>query len=56
MVTDSEMEQQIGDKEETEAIMDTEREIVEEDAQGDQPDLSLIHILTTGVDRGPVAR
>ena len=38
VVTDSEMEQQTGDKEETEAIMDTEKEIVEEDA------LSLIHI------------
>ena len=36
--TDSEMEQPMGDKEETEAIMNTEKEIVEEDAQGDQPD------------------
>ena len=35
--TDSEMEQTVGDKEETEAII-TEKEIVEEDAQGDQPD------------------
>ena len=40
VVPDSETEQQIGDKEETEAILDTEREIVEEDAQGDQPDKS----------------
>ena len=32
------MEQPAGDKEETEAIMSTEMEIVEEDAQGDQPD------------------
>ena len=36
--TDSEMEQPVGDKEETEAIMSMEKEIVEEDAQGDQPD------------------
>ena len=35
--TDSEREQPMGDKEETEAII-TEKEIVEEDAQGDQPD------------------
>ena len=36
--TDSEMEQLMGDKEETEVITDTDKEIVEEDAQGDQPD------------------
>ena len=36
--TDSEMEQPMGDKEETEAIMNTEKEIVEEDAQGDKPE------------------
>ena len=37
---DSEMEQPTGDKEETEVVMDTEKERVEEDAQGDQPDNS----------------
>ena len=35
--TDSEIEQTMGDKEEIEAII-TEKEIVEEDAQGNQPD------------------
>ena len=40
LVTDSEMDQQTGDKEETEVITDTDKEIVEEDAQGDQPDKS----------------
>ena len=53
VVTDSEMEQQTGDIEETEIITDKEKEVVEEEAQGDQPDkagargglnLSLIHI------------
>ena len=38
IVTDSEMEQPVGDKEETEAIMSTEKEIVEEDAQAFRPD------------------
>ena len=36
--TDSEMEQPMGDKEETEVIMNTEKEIVKLDTQGDQPD------------------
>jgi hypothetical protein len=38
LVTDSEMEQLTSDKEETEIVMDPETEIIEEDAQGDQPD------------------
>ena len=38
IVTDSEMEQPTSDKKETEVVTDREKEIVEEDAQGDQPD------------------
>ena len=34
------MDQQTGDKEETEVVRDPETEIIEEDAQGDQPDKS----------------
>ena len=41
-------DRQTSDQEETEVMMDTERETVEENAQGDQPEkaeaLSLIHI------------
>ena len=48
VVTDSETEQRTGNKEETEVMVNKEKEVVEEDAQGDQPDkavaLSLIHI------------
>ena len=38
LVMDSEMDQQTGDKEETEVVMEPETEIIEDDAQGDQPD------------------
>ena len=38
VVTDSETEQQASDKEETEVSIGTEKETVEEDAQGDQSD------------------
>ena len=40
IITDSEMEQQTDEITETEIIMDQEKEVNEEDAQGDQPDKS----------------
>ena len=38
VVTDSEMQQPMGDKEETEVVTNTEKGRVEQDARGDQPD------------------